>query len=100
MYLKILLFLNNFLIDANAFIMIRVFPGYNGERILKIPCLDPKLWQKLFLWLSFVNLGSLVPVIAFLVSEPEVAVSEPEVVVSEPEFTWDDDASLQICFLV
>jgi len=53
-----------------------------------------------FLWLSFVNLGSLVPVIAFLVSEPEVAVSEPEVVASEPEITWDDDASLQICFLV
>jgi len=47
-----------------------------------------------------VNLGSLVPVIAFLVSEPEVAVSEPEVVASEPEITWDDDASLQICFLV
>jgi len=41
-----------------------------------------------------------VPVIAFLVSEPEVAVAEPEVAVAEPEVTiaepevtWNDDAS-------
>jgi len=32
-----------------------------------------------------VNLGSLVPVIAFLVSKPEVASTEPEVASAEPE---------------
>jgi len=46
-----------------------------------------------------VNLGSLVPVIAFLVSKPEVTVAElevivtePEVIVAKPEVTWNDDA--------
>jgi len=54
-----------------------------------------------------VNLGSLVPVIAFLVSKPEVIVAklevivaEPEVTVAKPEVTWNGDASLQICFRV
>jgi len=54
-----------------------------------------------------VNLGSLVTVIAFLVSEPEVAVSEQEVAyfelevaVAELEDTCDNDASLKVCFLV
>jgi len=32
-----------------------------------------------------VNLGSLVPVIAFLVSKPEVASAEPEVASAKPE---------------
>jgi len=48
-----------------------------------------------------------VTVITFLVSEPQVAVSEPEVAYFEPEVTvaeledtCDNDASLQICFLV
>jgi len=107
MYVVILLFLIILYIDENAFIMIRVFFLITMVKEFWKSHVWIQSYDRTFFWLSFVNLGSLVTVIAFLVSEPEVAVSEQEVAyfelevaVAELEDTCDNDASLKVCFLV